>query len=386
MERLNKFLAHAGVGSRRYCDNLIAAGRVKLNGQVVADLGVKVDPVLQRVSVDDQPVKSETPVYWVVHKPPGYLCTNHDPSGRPLATDLIPHVEQRVYTVGRLDEASEGMLLMTNDGELANSLMHPRYEVEKSYMVLVAGKPSTDDLQKLLDGVWLSDGKVKAKSVRRIKTQGDSTWLRVVLCEGKNREIRRMLAKLEHKVLRLKRIAIGTVLLDRLPKGKARKMTLIELGELNKVIAENEKRIQKRIAAGLEEPSGEMKPDGAPVKKVRPRIIPGPGIVPPRGRTSRPFGKPPQGEGPGQRPPMNGPDGPKRFDGPRPGRPTGPPTNGPAGPKRFDGPRPGRPRPSGPPGTRPPGGRPSPGGPGFGGSAGGPRPGRPGGSRPPRPR
>ncbi len=363
MERLNKFLAHAGVGSRRHCDSLIAAGRVKLNGQVVADLGAKVDPVLQKVSVDNQPVKTETAVYWVVHKPPGYLCTNHDPSGRPLATDLIPHVEQRVYTVGRLDEASEGMLLMTNDGGLANSLMHPRYEVEKTYMVLVAGKPSTDDLQKLLDGVWLSDGKVKAKSVRRIKTQGDSTWLRVVLCEGKNREIRRMLAKLEHKVLRLKRIAIGSVLLDRLPKGKARKMTLIELGELNKVVAENEKRIEKRIAAGLEEPSGELKPGGAPVKKVRPRVIPGPGIIPPRGRTSRPFGKPPQGEGPGHRPPSGGPDAPPRFDGP-------------GGPKRFDGPRPAR------PGVK----RPSPGGSGFGGGAGGPRPGRPGGSRPPRPR
>ena len=362
MERLNKFLAHAGVGSRRYCDNLIAAGRVKLNGQVVADLGVKVDPVLQRVSVDDQPVKSETPVYWVVHKPPGYLCTNHDPSGRPLATDLIPHVEQRVYTVGRLDEASEGMLLMTNDGELANSLMHPRYEVEKSYMVLVAGKPSTDDLQKLLDGVWLSDGKVKAKSVRRIKTQGDSTWLRVVLCEGKNREIRRMLAKLEHKVLRLKRIAIGSVLLDRLPKGKARKMTILELGELNKVVADNEKRIEKRIAAGLDEPTGDAK-SGAPVKKVRPRVIPGPGIVPPRGRTARPFGKPPQGEGrDGQRPPVGGPDGPPRFDGPRP------------------------PRPGMKPGFTPGAKRPSRGGSGFGANGGGPRPGRPGGSRPPRPR
>ena len=108
MERLNKFLAHAGVGSRRHCDSLIAAGRVKVNGKVVADLGVKVDPVLQKVSVDDQPVRPEKPVYWVVHKPPGYLCTNHDPSGRPLAADLIPHVEQRVYTVGAARRGERG--------------------------------------------------------------------------------------------------------------------------------------------------------------------------------------------------------------------------------------------------------------------------------------
>ena len=204
MERLNKYLAHAGVGSRRYCDTLIAAGRVKVDGVKVTELGLKIDPAAHQVAVDDQPVRAEKPVYWVVNKPVGYLCTNHDPAGRPRAVDLLPHVEQRVYTVGRLDEGSEGLLLMTNDGDLAMQLMHPRYGVPKTYLVLVAGKPTADDLQKLLDGVWLSDGKVKAKSVKRLKSQGDSTWLRVVLTEGKNREIRRMLAKLGHKVMRLK--------------------------------------------------------------------------------------------------------------------------------------------------------------------------------------
>src|SRR5581483_2345205 len=203
MERLNKFLAHSGVGSRRHCDGLIAAGRVKIDGVRVTDLGTKIDPDAHTVTVDDHPVRAERPVYWAVHKPPGYLCTNHDPAGRPLALDLIPHVNQRVYTVGRLDEASEGLLLMTNDGDLALALTHPRYGVEKTYLALVAGKPSRKDLQKLLDGVWLSDGKVRAKAVRRLKPQGDSTWVRVVLAEGKNREVRRMLAKLGHKVMRL---------------------------------------------------------------------------------------------------------------------------------------------------------------------------------------
>jgi len=236
MERLNKYLAHAGVGSRRHCDSLIVAGRVKINGQRVIDLGIRVDPAIQKVSVDDQPIQAEKFVYWLLHKPAGYLCTTHDPAGRPLAQDLLPRVEQRVYTVGRLDEASEGLLLMTNDGELANALTHPRYGVEKTYKVLVAGRPSPDDLQKLLEGVWLSDGKVKARRVRRVKAQGESTWIQVVLAEGKNREIRRMLAKLGHKVTKLIRLAIGPVELDRLPKGKCRKLSLPELEALRKSV------------------------------------------------------------------------------------------------------------------------------------------------------
>jgi 23S rRNA pseudouridine2605 synthase len=137
------------------------------------------------------------------------------------AVDFLPHVEQRVYTVGRLDESSEGLLLLTNDGELAHRLMHPRFGVEKTYLVQVQGTPAPTELRQLMQGVWLSDGKVRARRIKRLKRQGDSTWLRIVLSEGKNREIRRMLAKLGHKVLTLKRIAIGPVLLDRLPKGQA---------------------------------------------------------------------------------------------------------------------------------------------------------------------
>jgi 23S rRNA pseudouridine2605 synthase len=162
------------------------------------------------------------------------LCTNHDPAGRPRAIDLIPHVDQRVYTVGRLDEDSEGLLLMTNDGDLAQKLTHPRFGIPKTYEVLVAGNPSPADLNQLLTGVWLSDGRVKAKSVKRLKHDGQSTWLRIVLCEGKNREIRRMLAKLNHKVLRLRRTAIGPIRLDRLPKGKSRRLSLPEIQSLQR--------------------------------------------------------------------------------------------------------------------------------------------------------
>src|SRR3989442_1327191 len=145
MERLNKVLAHGGVGSRRQCDALIQAGRVKIDGQQVREPGTRVDPDQQRVSVDDTPIRGERQVYWLVNKPRGYLCTNFDPAGRPRAIDLVPHVDQRVYTVGRLDEDSEGLLLLTNDGDLANRLMHPRYGVEKTDLVQVAGHPKRED-------------------------------------------------------------------------------------------------------------------------------------------------------------------------------------------------------------------------------------------------
>ncbi|HWY85488.1 MAG TPA: pseudouridine synthase [Gemmataceae bacterium] len=228
MDRLNKYLAHAGQGSRRHCDELIRAGRIKIDGIVVRELGTRVEPE-QAVTVDGQAVHAEKNVYWLVNKPRGYLCTNSDPAGRPRAIDLVPHVEQRVYTVGRLDEDSEGLLLLTNDGDLANRLMHPRFGVIKTYLVQVAGKPTRDDLQKLLKGVYLSEGQVKARSVKPVKQQGESTWLRIILSEGKNREIRRMLARLEHKVMRLKRIALGPVELGRLATGKCRPLTSLEL-------------------------------------------------------------------------------------------------------------------------------------------------------------
>jgi len=231
MERLNKFLAHAGVGSRRHCEELIVRGRVSVNGRVVRELGTKVEAD-DAVCVDGQPLHGEKLVYWLVNKPRGYLCTNFDPAGRPRAIDLVPHVSQRVYTVGRLDEDSEGLLLLTNDGDLANRLMHPRFGVEKTYQVQVAGRPTREDIEQLLKGVWLSDGHVRARRVRRLKSQGESTWLEIVLNEGKNREIRRMLARLGHKVLVLRRIAIGPVRLDRLRRGKARRLKLEELQRL----------------------------------------------------------------------------------------------------------------------------------------------------------
>ncbi len=231
MERLQKVLAHAGLGSRRHCEDLITSGRVTVDGRSVRTLGTKVEPD-QRIAVDGEPLKAERLVYWLVNKPRGYLCTNHDPAGRPLAIDLVPQISQRVYTVGRLDEASEGLLLLTNDGELAHRLMHPRFGVEKTYLVQVAGNPTPDDYRRLLGGVWLSDGHVKARQVKRMRAQGKSTWVRIVLSEGKNREVRRMLARQGHKVMRLQRVALGPIRLASLATGKSRRLTPAEVTAL----------------------------------------------------------------------------------------------------------------------------------------------------------
>lgn len=246
MDRLNKFLAHAGVGSRRHCEGLILAGRISIDGRTVRELATQVGPE-QVVKVDGEPVRTEKYVYWLVNKPRGYLCTNHDPSRRPLALDLVPQINQRVYTVGRLDEDSEGLLLLTNDGDLANRLTHPRFGVEKTYLVLVAGDPAPDDLKKLVQGVWLSEGNVKARHVKRLRKQGKSTWLRIILSEGKNREIRRMLAKLDHKVLRIRRIEIGPLDIGSLAPGKSRPLTSQELKSLKR-LADKQKRAEAALA------------------------------------------------------------------------------------------------------------------------------------------
>jgi 23S rRNA pseudouridine2605 synthase len=267
MDRINKLLAHAGVGSRRQCDALIRAGRVAVDGRPVHDLGTKVDPEAHRLTVDGNPVGLERPVYWLVNKPRGVVCTNHDPAGRTRAVDLVPHVEQRVYTVGRLDEMSEGLLLLTNDGDLAFQLMHPRFGVEKTYLVQVQGQPSKGDLEKLLQGVWLSDGKVRARRVRRVRRQGESTWLRIVLAEGKNREVRRMLAKQGHKVLSLKREAIGPVQLDRLPKGKARRLSGTELEALRQSVRRRPKNSTDPEVTDSPPPEEEHRPPDPPARR-----------------------------------------------------------------------------------------------------------------------
>jgi 23S rRNA pseudouridine2605 synthase len=210
------------LGSRRQCEELILAGRVAVDRAVVRELGTKVDPLRQQIRVDGVLLPRPERVYYAVHKPPGVVSTNRDPSGRPRVIDLIPTASERLFPVGRLDLHSEGLILVTNDGELANQLTHPRYGVKKTYRVLVAGRPSPEVLADLRRGIHLAEGVARVSEVRITKELKKSTIMEIVLREGHNREIRRILARVGHKVLRLLRIAVGPVRLGNLPQGAYR--------------------------------------------------------------------------------------------------------------------------------------------------------------------
>lgn len=232
-ERLQKVLAAAGLGSRRDCEQLITEGRVEVDGRVASELGVRVNPEQQEIRVDGTRIASPKRRYYLVNKPTGVVCTNHDPAGRTRVVDLVDS-DERLFPIGRLDRSSEGMILLTNDGEFANRIAHPRYGVAKTYRVLVAGQPRPEDLQKLMKGVYLSDGVARATAVHVKKKHRESTELEIVLNEGKNREIRRVLARIGHKVLRLKRTAIGELKLGDLPTGAARRLTPQEVRALHR--------------------------------------------------------------------------------------------------------------------------------------------------------
>lgn len=229
LQRLQKVLAAAGLGSRRQCEELIAVGRVEVDRRVVTELGTRVDPASQQIRVDGVPLAAAKLEYFAVNKPSGVLSTNRDPSGRPRVIDLVPAKGVRLFTIGRLDLNSEGLILVTNDGELANRLTHPRYGVSKTYRVTVAGRPTREVLAKLQKGIHLAEGFARAERVDVKSHHGESTVLEMVLREGKNREIRRILARIGHKVLRLTRTAVGPVRLGSLPLGSVRKLTPDEI-------------------------------------------------------------------------------------------------------------------------------------------------------------
>lgn len=235
-ERLQKVLAAAGLGSRRHCEEYILAGRVAIDGQVVTELGVRVDLERQKVTVDGERIKPQTKKYYLIHKPAGCLCTNEDPAGRPRVIDLLPPSDTRLFTVGRLDENTEGLLLVTNDGELAHRLAHPRFQVERVYRVLVAGHPTPPTLEELQRGLHFAEGKFRVRQARKLKTQGQSTLLEIVLTEGQNREVRRLFARVGHKVMSLQRIQFGPLRLGDLQPGEYRPLRPQELDRLRELV------------------------------------------------------------------------------------------------------------------------------------------------------
>jgi 23S rRNA pseudouridine2605 synthase len=232
-DRLQKVLAAAGLGSRRNCEELITTGRVEVDRKVVTQLGTKVDPMRQEIRVDGERLPDPRRVVYMLYKPVGVVTTNYDPAGRPRVVDMVPG-DQRLFAIGRLDRMSEGLILVTNDGELANLLAHPRYGVEKKYMVQVAGVPTPETLDRLRKGIQLSEGTARAQHVTLRSQHKLSAVLEMVLDEGKNREIRRMLAQLGHKVHQLKRVAVGKLSLGGLLPGQHRQLAWSEVDALRK--------------------------------------------------------------------------------------------------------------------------------------------------------
>ena len=239
-------LAEAGVGSRRACEELIESGAVRINGHTVQSLPAWVNPIKDHITVNGKHIKTHQPhVYVMLFKPRGVVSTNSDPEGRPRAIDLVQHPSRaRLYPVGRLDMESSGLLLLTNDGEMANRLTHPRHEVHKLYEIVVAGSLDETDVEKLESGLFLSEqraskgrkpgSKTAQSSLKLLKRDRDRTRLTMELGEGRNRQIRRMFAKLGYKVRKLRRVAMGPLRLKGLQPGQWRELTHAELAALRR--------------------------------------------------------------------------------------------------------------------------------------------------------
>lgn len=236
--RLQKFLSMAKVCSRRAGEQLIREGRVKVNGSVVSEPGVKVDPEKDRVEVDERPVKlSGERRYLLLYKPAGFLTTLKDPARRPTVKDLVGSAAGRVFPVGRLDMYTSGLLLLTDDGELAHRLMHPSYGAEKEYLVRVRGEVAPETLRRLARGVDLEDGRTAPATVKLVRGDQESSLLSLVIKEGRNRQVRRMMEAVGHKVISLKRVRFGPLVLAGLKPGEWRFLTAGEVRELKKLVA-----------------------------------------------------------------------------------------------------------------------------------------------------
>ncbi|BFH13272.1 rRNA pseudouridine synthase [Paenibacillus melissococcoides] len=241
-ERLQKIMANAGVASRRKCEQLILDGKVEVNGEVVTALGVKADPATDIITVNGKPITANAnKVYAAFHKPKGVITSMSDPEGRKTVLDFVKGIGARVYPVGRLDYDTEGLLLLTNDGDLANMLMHPRHHVAKTYHATVKGIPHGDLLEKLREGIQLEDGMTQPAEVEYhdVDMERKSATISITIYEGRNRQVRRMFEAIGHPVVKLKRVQFGSIFLQGIPRGKFRHLTKSEVNELKMAIKAN---------------------------------------------------------------------------------------------------------------------------------------------------
>jgi len=234
-ERLQKILAHAGIASRRAAEALVVSGRVRVNGRVVTELGSRADPRKDKIELDGRRIVAEHVVYYVLHKPRGVVSTMDDPEGRPSVGEIVGRLGARVYPVGRLDFHTSGALVLTNDGELANALLHPRHGVPKVYVAKLRGHLELKDLERLREGVELDDGTMTAKAdVFVLRQEDTATWLRIVLREGKNRQIHRMAEAIGHQVMRLSRQSFAGIDIEDVRPGEVRELHEDEVEKLRK--------------------------------------------------------------------------------------------------------------------------------------------------------
>lgn len=232
LQRIQKILAQMGVASRRKAEELIIEGRVTVNGKI-ATLGMKADIEKDHIKVNGKLLlKPEKKIYLMLNKPRGVVTSLYDPEGRPTIKDLLKDIKYRVFPVGRLDYDSEGLLLITNDGDFAHSILHPSKKIPKTYLVKVKGKLSDEKIQILREGVYLEDGITAPAKVIKIRESEKNCWLQITIYEGRKRQIRRMLEKIGHPVLRLKRIAIGNLRLSGLKPGEYRILTQRDIEKL----------------------------------------------------------------------------------------------------------------------------------------------------------
>ncbi|MDI7260094.1 MAG: pseudouridine synthase [Thermodesulfobacteriota bacterium] len=237
LERIQKILSRAGIASRREAEKMIVEGRVAVNGKVV-ELGFKANPLKDHIRVDGKRLTLFEPeITLLLNKPRGYLSTVKDPRERPTVMDLLRAVKRRVYPLGRLDFDAEGLLLLTNDGDLAYHLSHPKFMVPRTYWVKIQGVPDEKELMRLKRGVIVEDGKVRAVSSHILRQKEKNSWVEVVVTEGRNRLVKRMFSAIGHPVLKLKRVEFGPIRLGNLPVGQFRSLTPEEMESLKKLIA-----------------------------------------------------------------------------------------------------------------------------------------------------
>lgn len=238
MERLQKIISRAGVASRREAEKMILAGRVQLNGEIITELGTQAEPGKDRIAIDGQELRLSVPrLYFLLNKPQGYISAVKDDRGRQTVIDLLPKVKEYIYPVGRLDYDTEGLLILTNDGEMMNGLLHPRYEIAKTYIAKVQGVLRQNQVESLSNGVLLDDGMTAPAKVKLLDTAKDhsSCLVQLTIHEGRNRQVRRMLQAVGHRVLRLRRIGFAGLTLQDVAMGTYRELTKEEVAALKNV-------------------------------------------------------------------------------------------------------------------------------------------------------